>query len=532
MSTESKDELKQNNESIPSPVLVEKYRIPKDGKINDDSEAITTYNFIGNQYYAPASKEYFYNLNPATNKPISRIPRSNMWDINYAVSVAKKAFKPWSRLPYDKRSEYLKKLSTLIKQRLIEFATLESRDNGKPLSLAKMIDIPRAVKNFEFFASQIQHDYTATHQMHNALNYSHRSALGVCGLITPWNLPLYLLTWKIAPAIACGNTVVCKPSELTPMTAYLLTDCIIESGIPPGVINIIQGYGKECGEPLCIHNDVTAISFTGGTLTGKRISAVAAPLFKKLSLELGGKNATIIFDDVDDFEGTVTGAVRAAFANQGQICLCGSRIFIHESLYDKFLKEFVAKTKSMFSDKIGDPLTCGYGSLVSLQHRGKIEKYVNIAKKEGGNIILGGARPIFKNDNNKYLNNGAFYLPTIISDLSPYKSKCATEEIFGPVCTVHKFKTELEVLDMVNSTTQYGLAGSVWTKDLIKAHRVAQEIETGMIWVNCWLYRDLRVPFGGVKSSGVGRDGGMHSMDFWTETKNICVKIPQLPLNQ
>eukprot|EP01084_Bolivina_argentea_P303426 523860_1 len=299
MSTESKDELKQNNESIPSPVLVEKYRIPKDGKINDDSEAITTYNFIGNQYYAPASKEYFYNLNPATNKPISRIPRSNMWDINYAVSVAKKAFKPWSRLPYDKRSEYLKKLSTLIKQRLIEFATLESRDNGKPLSLAKMIDIPRAVKNFEFFASQIQHDYTATHQMHNALNYSHRSALGVCGLITPWNLPLYLLTWKIAPAIACGNTVVCKPSELTPMTAYLLTDVILQSQIPNGVINVIHGYGKLAGQPIVTHPKIRAISFTGGTQTGRLVAQYAAANIKKVHLELGGKNPSLVCDDCD-----------------------------------------------------------------------------------------------------------------------------------------------------------------------------------------------------------------------------------------
>eukprot|EP01084_Bolivina_argentea_P149029 260428_1 len=392
-----------------------------------------------------------------------------------------------------------------------------------------MIDIPRAVKNFKFFASQIQHDYTATHQMHDALNYSHRSPLGVCALITPWNLPLYLLTWKIAPAIACGNTVVCKPSELTPMTAYLLTDCIIESGIPPGVINILHGYGKECGEPLCVHKDVTGISFTGGTVTGRRISSVAAPLFKKLSLELGGKNATIVFDDVGDLDATVTGVVRSAFANQGQICLCGSRLFVHESIYDVFLKLFVEKTRSMYSDKIGAPLKSGYGSLVSLQHREKVERYVSIARQEGGQIVLGGKRPVFEGGD-KCLNEGAFYEPTVITELSPYTSKCATEEIFGPVVTVHRFKSELEVLDMVNTTTPYGLAGSVWTKDLVKAHRVAQEVETGMIWINCWLYRDLRVPFGGVKSSGVGRDGGLHSMDFWSVFKNICFNLALFPM--
>ena len=258
---------------------------------------------------------------------------------------------------------------------------------------------------------------------------------------------------------------------------------------------------------------------------------MAAPLFKKLSLELGGKNATVVFDDAGDLESTVTGAVRAAFANQGQICLCGSRLFLHSSIYDQFLKEFVAKTQSMFSDKIGNPLTAGYGSLVSLQHRQKVEGFVEIARKEGGTIILGGSRPEFKGDN-AYLNEGAFYLPTIITGLDPFKSRCATEEIFGPVVTVHPFDTEEEVLKMVNQPTPYGLAGSVWTKDLTKAHRMAQNIESGMIWVNCWLYRDLRVPFGGVKSSGIGRDGGMHSMDFWTEIKNICIKVPQLPLLQ
>ena len=266
-------------------------------------------------------------------------------------------------------------------------------------------------------------------------------------------------------------------------------------------------------------------------MTGSRISAVAAPLFKKLSMELGGKNATVIFDDAGDLEATVTGAVRAAFANQGQICLCGSRLFVHHSIYDSFLKLFVAKTQSMYSDKIGDPLKSGYGSLVSLQHREKVEGFVEIAKKEGGQIVLGGARPDFKGDR-KHLKEGAFYLPTIITGLDPFKSRCATEEIFGPVVTVHSFESEGQVLEMVNRPTAYGLAGSVWTKDLTKAHRVAQGIESGMIWVNCWLYRDLRVPFGGVKSSGIGRDGGMHSMDFWTEIKNICIKIPQLPLQQ
>ena len=303
------------------------------------------------------------------------------------------------------------------------------------------------------------------------------------------------------------------------------------SGIPEGVINIVHGFGKECGEPLCTHPDVAAISFTGGSVTGSRISAVAAPLFKKLGLELGGKNATVVFDDAGDLEATVTGAVLAAFRNQGQICLCGSRLFIHSEIYDEFFEKFVVKTQSMYTDKIGNPLTSNFGSLVSLQHRKKVEEYVEIARKEGGIIILGGSRPEFKGDN-AYLNEGAFYLPTIITGLDPFKSRCATEEIFGPVVTVHPFDTEEEVLKMVNHATPYGLAGSVWTKDVTKAHRVAQNIQTGMIWVNCWCYRDLRVPFGGVKSSGIGTEGGMHSMNFWTETKNICIKVPQLPLQK
>jgi len=380
------------------------------------------------------------------------------------------------------------------------------------------MDIPRAVLNFRFFAGQLEHDFTHCHQLHDGINYSYRKPLGVCTLITPWNLPLYLLSWKIAPAIASGNTVVCKPSELSPMTAYLLTKCILASGIPKGVINIIHGFGKEVGEPLCTHDDVNAISFTGGTVTGSRISLVAAPLIKKMSLELGGKNATIIFDDCD-FDRTVSEACRSSFANQGEICLCGSRIFVQSTIAQKFIKKFVEATQETYSNSVGDPLENKFGSLISLDHRNKIEYYVDLAIKEGGKIILGGERP-------KHLkppfNEGAFYMPTIITGLS-YQSQCATEEIFGPVVTIHEFDTTQEVIEMANNV-KYGLAGSVWTNDLKKGHLVAQEVESGMIWVNCWLYRDLRVPFSGVKQSGIGIEGGFHSMDFWTNTKNICIK--------
>jgi len=356
--------------------------------------------------------------------------------------------------------------------------------------------------------------------MSDAINYVQRQPLGVCTLITPWNLPLYLLTWKIAPCIANGNTCVCKPSELTPMTAWLLCDIIKEIKLPPGVINIVHGYGKSIGEPLCTHANVSAISFTGGTITGARISSIAAPLFKKLSLELGGKNPTIVCDDCD-FDITVEGVARASFANQGQICLCGERLFVEKKICNKFINALVKKTKDMYSDKVGDPLTSDYGALISLQHREKIEKYVEIAQQEGGKIILGGQRP---HNLPKPFDQGAFFLPTIITGVSWKNCRSSSEEIFGPVITVHEFENDEELIEMCNCL-DYGLAASVWTSNVKRAHNISQQLEIGMVWVNCWLYRDLRVPFGGVKQSGIGREGGIYSMDFWTHQKNICIKL-------
>lgn len=366
----------------------------------------------------------------------------------------------------------------------------------------------------KFFAEAICHNETACHLRHDAVNYTQRSPIGCVGLITPWNLPLYLLTWKLGPALAMGNTIVAKPSELTPLTAHLLAYLAVEAGFPAGVVNVVSGLGAEAGQALVEDPRVKMISFTGGTLTGKRVNLTCAPLFKKVSLELGGKNATIVFADCA-FDRTVSEVVRSSFLNQGQICLCGSRIFVERCLYDKFVAAFVLQTKEL---KVGDPLSKDsfLGSLISKDHREKVESYVQLAIDEGGEILCGGGKPMG-------LDSGAFYLPTVVGGLSP-SSRCATEEIFGPVVTIHAFDTEEEVLSY-HDCVPYGLAGSVWTSDLSRGHRVAQSMDTGMVWVNCWLYRDLRVPFGGVKSSGIGKEGGWESLSAFSTSKNICIKL-------
>lgn len=394
-----------------------------------------------------------------------------------------------------------------------ELASIESRDSGKTITMASKIDIPRAVSNFRFFAGQLRHDQTGCHMMSNALNYTRREPVGVFALITPWNLPLYLLTWKVAPALAMGNCVVAKPSELTPMTASALAE-IIAPLVPPGVFNLVHGLGARVGAPLVAHPDTQGISFTGGTVTGEKVAASAAPMFKKMSLELGGKNSTIVFQDAD-ISKAVVGALRAAFTNQGQVCLAGSRLFVQRSIYSSFMQDFLARARAL---TVGDPSLpdTAIGALVSLPHRQKVLSYIALAQEEGGTISAGGAPPT-----NPALQAGAFLLPTVVEGLSPH-SRCSTEEIFGPLVTVHPFDTEDEVVGYANCT-RYGLAGSVWTTDVGRAHRVPARMHTGMVWVNCWLHRDLRVPFGGVKSSGVGHEGGTLSFEAYSHPKNVCI---------
>jgi len=470
-------------------------------------------NFIGGRFVPPHSGAYIDDLNPATEEVIAAIPDSDGQDIDDAVVAAKEAFPVWSRTPAAERSRLLLKLADLIEQNLEELARLESIDNGKALSLARRLDIPRAVLNFRFFATGILHQSTEAHSTDGAaLNYTLRQPLGVAGLISPWNLPLYLLSWKIAPAIATGNTCVAKPSELTPLTANRLAELSIEAGIPPGVINIVHGYGSKAGRALAAHPDVPLISFTGGTVTGAAVAANAAPRFKKLSLELGGKNPNLIFADAD-LDDAVATTIRSSFWNQGEICLCGSRIFVERSAYDAFVDRFVAATQKL---KIGDPLdeSTDVGALISAEHLKKVTGYIELAKQEGGTIVAGGHRVD---------RRGYFVEPTIITGLGT-NCRVLQEEIFGPVVTVTPFDGEEEAIAMANST-RYGLASTVWTRDLQRAHRVAAAIDSGTVWINCWLLRDLRVPFGGMRESGVGREGGFESLNFFTEAKNVCVKL-------
>lgn len=470
-------------------------------------------NFINGEFHPPRSGDYFDDINPATAEVIARIPDGDEGDVDDAVRSAKAAFPAWSRMPAAERSNLLLKLADRIEQNLDELARCESIDNGKTLALAKRLDIPRAVANFRFFATAILHQSSEAHMTDAAaLNYTLRQPLGVVGLIAPWNLPLYLLSWKIAPAIAAGNTCVAKPSELTPLTANRLAELSLEAGIPPGVINIVHGYGNKAGRALTCHDDVAAISFTGGTVTGAAVAANAAPRFKKLSLELGGKNPNLIFADADLDEAIAT-SIRSSFWNQGEICLCGSRIFVERSIHDEFVERFAAATKRL---RIGDPLddATDVGALISEAHLRKVTGYIDLAVQEGGTIVAGGHR---------LDRPGYFVEPTIITGLG-CECRVLQEEIFGPVVTITPFDDDDEAVTFANST-RYGLSATVWTRDLSRAHRVAAALDAGTIWINCWLLRDLRVPFGGMKESGVGREGGFESLNFFTEAKNVCVKI-------
>lgn len=474
-------------------------------------------NYINAELLPPVSKKYLDIYEPATGMVYAKLPDSDDRDIALAVEAAKKAFPHWSQTPAEQRSHILMKIYKGIVDHEEELIRAESVDNGKTLKLARALDIPRAASNFYFFASGLMHFASESHEMEqHAINYTLRKPIGVVGCISPWNLPLYLFTWKIAPAVAAGNCVVAKPSEITPMTAYLLSDICTKVGLPPGVLNIVHGLGPKVGQAISEHPEITAISFTGGTVTGAQIARTAAPMFKKLSLELGGKNPAIIFADCD-YEKMLKTVVNSSFSNQGEICLCSSRIFIEESIYEKFKKDFVERVKAIV---IGDPLesSTDMGAIASEAHLNKILSYVALAKEEGGKILTGGKRLTMSGRCEK----GWFMEPTVIEGL-PHTCRTNQEEIFGPVVTLTPFKTEEEVLEYANSTV-YGLAASLWTENLSRAHQLSSVLKMGIVWVNCWLLRDLRTPFGGVKHSGVGREGGWEAMRFFTEAKNVCIK--------
>jgi aminomuconate-semialdehyde/2-hydroxymuconate-6-semialdehyde dehydrogenase len=471
----------------------------------------------------PAAGRWLDNPEPATGEVISQVADGDAADVGRAVEAARRAFPAWSRTAAAERSRLLLGVADGIEARLEEFARAESVDTGKPIRLARSLDIPRAVANFRFFATAILHFASESHATdYRAINYTLRRPRGVAGLISPWNLPLYLLSWKVAPALASGNTAVAKPSEVTPMTAHLLAGVCRDAGLPPGVLNIVHGTGPRAGGAIAAHPDIGTISFTGGTQTGARIAATAAPLFKKLALEMGGKNPNIVFADADLEEAIPTG-VRASFDNQGQICLSGSRIFVEKGLYPEFVDRFVERTTRL---RVGDPLdeTTDQGALVSRAHLQRVASYVRLAREEGGKVLCGGGPPASLPAR---CRNGFFHVPTVITGL-PVTSRVNQEEVFGPVVTITPFVDEQEVVGYANATP-YGLAASVWTRDLGRAHRMAERIASGTVWINCWMLRDLRVPFGGMKASGVGREGGEEALRFFTEPKNVCIALPDDP---
>ncbi|MBN8784812.1 MAG: 2-hydroxymuconic semialdehyde dehydrogenase [Sphingobacteriales bacterium SCN 48-20] len=475
-------------------------------------------NYINGRLQAPLSGNYLEHINPATGEVAGHLPDSGHRDIQEAVNAAKAAFPAWSNTSPEERFTLLNRIADLITQYQEVLALAETNDNGKPITLSRTIDIPRAAANFRFFATAIMHFASEAHGMEDrGINYTLRQPVGVVGCISPWNLPLYLFTWKIAPALAAGNCVIAKPSEVTPVTSYLLSLICQEAGLPPGVLNIVHGTGPTAGEAIVTHPDVKAISFTGSTRAGERIASLAAPKFKKLSLELGGKNPALIFADCD-WDKMMKETLRSAFANQGEICLCTSRILIEASIYDRFRNEFIEKASQMIP---GDPLDDErrQGAVVSKAHQDKIQRCIDTAKQEGGRIACGGksVQPVGR------CANGYFVQPTIIEGLGP-DSQTNQEEIFGPVVTLQAFHSEEEALQLANAST-YGLAATIWTQDLSRAGRLAAKVEAGIIWVNCWLLRDLRTPFGGVKNSGVGREGGWEALRFFTEPRNVCISF-------
>jgi aminomuconate-semialdehyde/2-hydroxymuconate-6-semialdehyde dehydrogenase len=474
-------------------------------------------NYINREFVNPTKGEYIDNYNPAIGEVYGQIPNSSKEDVEKAYQAAANAFPSWSNTTLEKRSKILSKITDLILEKLDFLSEAESKDNGKPISLAKAVDIPRAASNFQFFANAITQFSSESHESIglNAINFTLRQPIGVVGCISPWNLPLYLFTWKIAPAIAAGNCVVAKPSEITPMTAYLLGEICNEAGLPKGVLNIVHGLGTSTGQAIVEHPNIKAISFTGGTKTGAHIARVAAPMFKKLSLELGGKNPNIIFADCD-YDKMLATTVRSSFANQGQICLCGSRILVEEKIYEQFKKDFIKKVAEL---NIGNPLeeSTDIGALVSKEHLEKVKSYIDIAAQEGGKILFGGNKIAVLGSENGY------YLEPAIIEISDNNCRLNQEEIFGPVVTIMPFKTDKEALQLANDV-KYGLSATLWTNNLNRTMQFSKQLQTGIVWVNTWMLRDLRTPFGGAKDSGVGREGGFEALRFFTEAKNICIK--------
>jgi aminomuconate-semialdehyde/2-hydroxymuconate-6-semialdehyde dehydrogenase len=474
-------------------------------------------NFINGVFVDPVSDQWLNNFNPSNGEVYGRIPNSTEADIDRAFRSAEEAFPQWSNTPLEERSRILISISELLEAKLENFAAAESKDNGKPLSLAKSVDIPRAASNFRFFGNAITQFYSESHESvgQNALNYTLRQPLGVVGCISPWNLPLYLFTWKIAPALAAGNCVVAKPSEVTPVTAYMLGELCNKAGLPKGVLNIVHGLGSTAGEAIVKHPEIKAISFTGGTATGAQIARLASPMFKKLSLELGGKNPNIIFADCD-YKDMLATTIRSSFANQGQICLCGSRIFVESAIYEQFKRDFVQEVEALKVGHPSDPDT-QIGALVSESHLKKVLAYINQADSDDAKILCGGKALSLSG-----YEDGYYMQPTVI-EVPSNDCRLNQEEIFGPVVTIMPFDTEEEVLQMANAVP-YGLSASIWTNDLKRTMRCTQRIKAGIVWVNTWMMRDLRTPFGGVKASGIGREGGFEALRFFTESKNVCIK--------
>lgn len=475
-------------------------------------------NYINGALRPALGVAWLENWAPALGSVYAQIADSGPEDVDLAVEAAQAAMPGWLAAGRQGRHDALMRVAALVERDLELFAQAESRDNGKPVALARKVDIPRAIANLRFFATAILHWGSEAHITDDeAVNYTDRGPAGVAGCISPWNLPLYLFTWKIAPALAAGCTVVAKPSEITPFTTLMLAERCIEAGFPPGVLNIVQGTGPKVGAAITAHPAIPVVSFTGGTATGARIAAVSAPLFKKLSLELGGKNAVLVFADCD-FDEMIKETVRSSFSNQGQICLCGSRILVERPLYARFKEAFLERTKAL---RTGDPAEEGtdIGALVSEQHLQKVLGHIALAKTEGGRILCGGEQVMLEGR----LREGWYLAPTVIEGLGP---DCRTnqEEIFGPVVTIQPFDTEDEAVEAANGT-RYGLASTLWTADGKRMHRVAHRLKSGIVWVNCWMFRDLRTPFGGMKQSGVGREGGVEALRFFTEAKNVCIKL-------
>ncbi|WP_206885226.1 aldehyde dehydrogenase [Alicyclobacillus mali (ex Roth et al. 2021)] len=472
--------------------------------------------FIDGAFVPSEDGRTFDNLNPATGERIGTVAEGGRAEIDKAVRAARRAFRTWGRTPAQERAAILHRIANLIEENLEELALLETADTGKPLSLAKSLDIPRSAYNFRFFADFVKGLSTETFEMEGvALNYALRRPVGVAGLISPWNLPLFLLTWKVAPCLAAGNTCVIKPAELTPMTATKLAEICKQAGVPDGVVNVVHGFGPDAaGQFLTEHEDVDLISLTGETTTGKAVMRSAANTLKRLSFELGGKNPNIVFADCD-FEDAIATTVRSSFVNQGEVCLCGSRIYVESPLYDRFVEALVDRARKL---RVGDPLDpqTDVGSLISEEHLERVDGFVRRAMEQGGRVLVGGRRP-------EHLKRGAFYEPTVIVDVDE-TCEITRQEVFGPVVTVQPFDTEEEVIRLANDT-HYGLSATLWTSNLKRAHRVAGELEAGVIWVNTWFLRDLRTPFGGMKQSGIGREGGVHSFEFFTELKNVCIKL-------